>query len=270
MRYQSASEMRTDLKRVKRDSDSGRSGASATIAAAPAEQPKNRLPFAIVAACIVIAGLLASLFIWKRMKPDELSSAPLQPAFTQITSQASREMKASLSPDGQFIVYASDATGNWDIYFQRVGGQNPLNLTKDSLNDDVDPAFSPDGKQIAFRSERQGGGIFLMGATGESVRRLTDFGFYPSWNPDGTEIVICTESFQNPYFRGNNSQLWIVNVSSGEKHSIGKKDDDEIQPQWSPHGYRIAYWSVPVSQRDICTISAKGRQTRLRNQRSRT
>ena len=91
------------------------------------------------------------------------------------------EMFPSLSPDGELIVYASNASGNWDIIFQRVDGETALNLTENSATDDMQPAFSPDGKQIAFRSERDGGGIFLMGATVESVRRLTDFGFNPDW-----------------------------------------------------------------------------------------
>ncbi len=84
-------------------------------------------------------------------------------------------------------------TGNWDIYLKRVGGERVINLTEDSAADDKQPAFSPDGELIAFRSEREGGGIFLMGATGESVRRLTDFGYNPAWSPDGKEIVCATE-----------------------------------------------------------------------------
>src|SRR5205814_8845502 len=106
--------------------------------------------------------------------------------FTQLTDQAGPEQYPSLSPDGKSFVYQSRASGNWDIYFQRVGGKNPVNLTKDSPLDDRQPAFSPDGERIAFRSERDGGGIFVMGATGESAKRLTDFGFHPSWSPDGT------------------------------------------------------------------------------------
>ena len=59
---------------------------------------------------------------------------------------------------------------------QRVEGRTPINLTADSPDNDSEPAFSPDGSQIAFRSERDGGGLFVMGATGESPRRLTDMG----------------------------------------------------------------------------------------------
>ena len=218
---------------------------------------------------MAVLAIAAGLYFYKQSKPQQVATVSnLQPDFTQLTSLTGQERGASLSPDGQYIAYAGDATGNWDIYIQRVGGQNPIDLTKDSPADDYSPAFSPDGKQIAFRSDRQGGGIFLMGATGESSRRLTDFGFFPSWSPEGTEIVVRSEMFNNPYFRGDNSLLWIVNISTGEKHSVGRKEDDEIQPQWSPHGYRIAYWSVPFSQRDICTISAKGGEAVVCDQRS--
>jgi Tol biopolymer transport system component len=84
---------------------------------------------------------------------------------------------------------------------QRVGGKNPFNLTKDCSADDIQPAFSPDGEQIAFRCEREGGGIFVMGATGESVRRRTNFGFNPAWSPDGKEIVFGTAIAWGPYSR---------------------------------------------------------------------
>ena len=98
-----------------------------------------------------------------------------------------QELHPSLSPDGRALVYASQASGNWDIYFQRVGGKTALNLTKDSAADDTHPAFSPDGQWIAFRSERDGGGLFVMGATGEDVRRVSDRGFHPAPSADAKE-----------------------------------------------------------------------------------
>jgi eukaryotic-like serine/threonine-protein kinase len=118
--------------------------------------------------------------------------------------------------------------------------------------------LSPDGKTIAFRSDRQGGGIFTMGATGESVKRLTDFGYFPAWSPDGNEIAFVTQNFSDVLNRGDFSELWSMNVNTGEKRQLTKKPMDAIQPSWSPHGTRIAYWSVPFSQRDIITIPAKG------------
>ena len=103
-----------------------------------------------------------------------------------------------------------------------------------------------------------------MGATGESVRRLTDFGFEPSWSPDGSEIVVATEGMRGsgPEGRLSKSQLWAVDVNSGERRLV--IEGDAVQPSWSPHGERIAYWSIEdasgrrTGQRDIWTLPATG------------
>lgn len=87
--------------------------------------------------------------------------------FSQLTSAPGIEWFPSLSPDGRWVVYAGEGSGNRDIYLQSVTGQTPINLTSDSSADDNQPVFSPDGERIAFRSSREGGGIFVMGRTGE-------------------------------------------------------------------------------------------------------
>ncbi|MCA1601824.1 MAG: hypothetical protein LC776_09350, partial [Acidobacteria bacterium] len=101
-------------------------------------------------------------------------------------------------------------------------------------------------------------GIFLMGATGESVKRLTDFGSNPAWSPDGKEIACADEGPLDPADRGNpNSRVWAVNVATGERRQVTK--EDSIQPNWSPHGNRIAYGGRRnAAQRDIWTIPAGG------------
>ena len=63
-----------------------------------------------------------------------------------------------------------------------------------------------------------GGGLFLMGATGESVRRLTDSGCYnPAWSPDGKEILCATEAISDPGLRHSVRQLWRVDVATGRR-----------------------------------------------------
>jgi serine/threonine protein kinase len=256
LRYQHTSEMRTDIKRVKRDSDSGR-GANATSGTLTATKSSSKSKILGVALVGFLIAIIAAAILWKSFS-KQTATVSLQPTFTQLTMQPGEETQASLSPDGEFIVYAGNESGNWDLFLQRVGGQNAINLTKDSAVDDTEPSFSPDGKRIVFRSERQGGGIFTMGATGESVKRLTDFGYFPAWSPDGNEIAIVTLDFYDPYNRGGFSELWTINVTSGEKKKLTQYPMDAIQPSWSPHGKRIAYWSVPITVRDILTVPAKG------------
>lgn len=178
---------------------------------------------------------------------------------SRFTDKPGAELFPNFAPDGKSIVYAGDASGNRDIYLQRVGGANPRNLTPDSPLEDTQPAFSPDGERIIFRSSRDGGGIFLMGATGESVKRVTDFGFNPVWSPDGQHILVATDNVQSPDNRGViPSQLWRVEVDTGNRQLI--TEGDAVQPSWSPHNHRIAYWSLSRGggQRDIWTIGVSG------------
>jgi Tol biopolymer transport system component len=133
-----------------------------------------------------------------------------------------------------------------------VGGLNPINLTKDCFEDDTHPAFSPDGETIAYHSEREGGGLFLMGATGEFIKRLSDTGFYASWSPDGSRIVIATNGDPPGTQRGI-SWLQIIDVTTGANRDLDV-ETNATQPNWSPNGYRIAYYSGW----DIWTVAPEG------------
>lgn len=276
MRYQNAADIRTDLRRLKRDSDSGKSATNITpametsfatavppasttqaLAQTMGSQTVKRFPIWIplVAASLFIA-CIAGYFLWQRSQTVLTTTALPQWTFTKLTEETGMETGPSISPDGKTFAFAKGDRRERDIYVQRIGGHNPINLTKDSANDNWAPAFSPDGEQIAFRSERDGGGLYLMGATGESVRRLTDSGFDPSWSPDGKEILFATEGIWNPNMRSSISQIWKVNIADGKKQLLLNKD--AVQPKLSPHGKRIAYWGAEESQRDIFTISATG------------
>src|SRR5690606_6154042 len=149
-----------------------------------------------------------------------------------------------------------------DVFLLRVGGQRAINLTEDSPADDHHPAFSPDGRFLAFRSERDGGGLFVMGATGESVRRLAPFGDNPHWSPDGREIVFATEGESDPHAREKVSELWVAPAVGGEPRRIFA--GDAVQPAWSPGGQRIAFWRVQmgIGVRDVWTIARDGSDLR--------
>lgn len=275
MRYQSAAEIRTDLKRLKRDSESGKSaatiapvaGVSLTTATPAAQATQVSQPAAAVAkktsaitmiviAALLLAGVTAFLLL-QRNKVSQTHSSPIQATLARLTTLPGPERHPRISPDGKTFIFVSGLSGNQDIYSQRIGGSNPLNLTKDSNADDNAPNYSPDGEQIVFRSERDGGGLYLMGATGESVRRLTDFGYDPEWSADGKDIIFATENVTGGYSRNNVSQLWSIRTSDGQKKMLFK--GDAVQPSVSPHNMRIAYWAFNATfQRDIWTIPTNG------------
>ena len=210
------------------------------------------------ATAAALALLAAGLYLFPR-SGKRAAAAPVEATFTRLTDQEGSETFPSLSPDGNTFLYVRHTTPeNLDIYSQRIGGSNPVNLTADSPVNDTQPAFSPDGRAIAFRSERDGGGIFLMGATGESVRRLTDFGYNPDWSPDGRQILVATEGVSEPQSRKTKSQVWRVDVATGLRALL--VPGDAVQPRWSPHGLRVAYWGIPTgsAERALWTIPAGG------------
>ena len=234
------------------------SGSVAPISAPPDQ--KRWLGFMAATACGALALVAGMWFIRSSNPPPPEVRQPVT-SFSRVTQQPGAEFEPSLSPDGRHVAYVSDAAGEDDIYLLRVGGRNPVNLTEDSGASNRAPAFSPDGEQIAFYSSRDGGGIFVMGATGESVRRLTDFGFNPTWSPDGGTVAFATERHGDPYGRTAMSALWVVDVASGEARKVS--DGDAMQPAWSPDGQRIAFWGLRDfvaggAQREIGTVGAQG------------
>jgi len=207
----------------------------------------------------IVAGFIAGS-LWTRA-PKPVPAAAIPRSFQQLTEIPELENEPSLSPDGRRVVYVAEVRGRRELFLLRVGGRNSVPLTPDSSDDDHQPAFSPDGEHIAFRSERAGGGIFVMGSTGESVRRLTDFGFDPSWSPDSREIVVSTISAIGPNeVTSTAGDLWAIEIDSGERRKISS-ETRALDPAWSPHGHRIAYWSLrsgSSGQRDIFTVAASG------------
>jgi Tol biopolymer transport system component len=233
---------------------------SSPIAAAPALARRRSRALPMLAAAALVVAVLAFVLGRRNTTPEATRTAAPSLQFTQLTVQSGPEGDPCLSPDGNYLVYAAYEGEERDIYLQRIGGFNPINLTPNTPEDDDSaPAYSPDGRRIAFRSSRDGGGIFVMGSTGESVRRLSDVGFDPAWSPDGRFLVADSEGPSDPLDRGTRSSLWVIDVENGEKRLL--TEGDAVQPDWSPGGERIAYWSVEDTtggRRDLWTIRADG------------
>jgi serine/threonine-protein kinase len=208
------------------------------------------------AAVLAAVAFLAAAIAWSLARRGAASEDRWS-TFTQLTDATGVETAPSPSPDGEYFAYASDARGTFDIYVQRVGGRTPVLVAGDSTIDEVWPAYSPDGKLIAYNVH--GGGIFVVGATGESPRRLTTFGANAAWSPDGRRIVFGSEEVRSAYNVNSSGTLWTVDVAGGTPVRI---DSGEVmgmyQPAWSPSGARIAFWSTRGGQRDLETMRADG------------
>ena len=101
---------------------------------------------------------------------------------------------------------------DWDIWVTQPGG-TPVNRTADYAGKDLFPSWSPDGTQIAFWSDRDGGGCYVMPAIGGAARRVAVASFYdanpPVWSRDAGELS-CVVG--DPY----TVELVTFAVASGE------------------------------------------------------
>ena len=245
LRFQSANDLAFALDTLTATSSSS----SSAVAVVPAG-PRRRawLPWAVAALAV-----LAAVALWRR---PAVTAEARWDYFTRITESGGEETTPALSPDGSTVAYAIRVNGSWDIYSQRVGGRNATPVVNDPLRDERGPSFSPDGSLIAFHESDSLGGIFVAGATGESVRRLTDTGFDPAWSPDGKQIAFTTEEIGDPSSRQGEARLYIVDAAGGTPRKV--LDGDAAQASWSPSGERLVYWSNTGGQRDVYTVTATG------------
>ncbi len=216
---------------------------------------RRGLRFTGVGAAVVV-GAMALLLFGRSEAP-----APLRLTFTQITARPGVEDSPSVSPDGQWLVFAGEDGPDRDIFLRRLEGELTINLTEQSPSDDYAPAFSPDGEQIAFRSSRDGGGVFVMDATGEAIRRVADAGHTPTWAPDGTRLAVAGEDVgllplnMEAEARG----LWTLDLDAEEATRIF--EGDAVLPAWSPNGQWIVYTGRDGAA-DLWIISAEGGEPR--------
>ena len=205
--------------------DSGTlAGSIETGAAGARQRRRSAAGWAAAGAAVALVAALGVFVLARRGSDDaagaRAAAAPRPVRFEQLTDATGVETAPSLSPDGRDVVFTRIVDGRPEIMIQRVGARVATSLTAGSGAHDSQPAFSPDGARIAFRSERDGGGIFVMDTSGEGVRRLSDFGFHPTWSPDGRELAIASGNFLFPTDRGGAIRgLWAIDP--GERRETG-------------------------------------------------
>jgi dipeptidyl aminopeptidase/acylaminoacyl peptidase len=143
------------------------------------------------------------------------------------------------------IVFSGDDYAYPDLFLTEATGENSCRLTKNAFSESS-PRWSPDGKQIAFASTREGRvDVYVMDAKGLNVRNITeqcrDGSASPDWSPDGKQIIFTSSCFGEA--EGN---IYVMNSDGLNIQRLTDAEATDTLPQWSPDGRFIAF----VSTRD--------------------
>jgi TolB protein len=156
--------------------------------------------------------------------------------------------------DGDYAIFGLSADGDEHRLTKQKGDPS----TREGLFFQAEPAWSPDGRTIAFVSRRDGRShIYVMRSDGTGTRRLTssapDDGS-PTWSPDGRRIAFSRVD-----------DLYVVAARGGPARRIGQGVGGEaLDPAWSPDGKLIAYDYRPpgFSIREIWVVGPDGKHPR--------
>ncbi len=237
-----------ELEDLKQQLESGSLLPAGLMQARKAGLPARLWWAAPVLAVAAVAGLLG----WIAGSADDPSDGVggVSTSLVRFAGGGGETASPAWSPDGAWIVYASDQDGTMDIWKRPVGGGEAVRITGPP-HKEWSPDWSPDGRSIAFASDADGGGIYLVPAGGGAASRVAGFGSNPKWSPDGKQLAFDWHG-----------DIYLTSVSDSgvEPRALVTGTGNAPYATWSPDGRHIVFWHE--TKVDLFIVPAAGGRPR--------
>jgi len=250
------------------------SGQAARPTALPplSASPRRRLPWVFwgIAATLALA-IIVGAGVWVSVKQPALQPGQSALIAVPLTTYPGSQAAPSFSPDGSRVAFAWDGPnkGHVDIYVKLIGTENLLRLTHDPAEDSYMPAWSPDGRYIAFLRSSPGGHAAVMLAPsigGPPERKLTESAVDEdkignacaglSWSPDGKWIAMKDGGPGEEL-----DSIYLFSMDTGEKRRLTHPPPrcGDGTPVFSPDGKSLAFTrtsTIGVSEVYVLDLNA--------------
>jgi serine/threonine protein kinase len=236
--------------------------------------PARGRSWARTAAIVVGAALLGALLTWWALsRARSGADLPTLASVSPLTHDPGISEWPTWSPDGSLLAFASNRSGNFEVYVRRVEGGQEVNVTDDKA-EDYQPAFSPGGDSVAFVSTRSsrsgmikigsafgfefrtfGGDVWVAPALGGRARKLAANGNFPAWSPDGRRVAFVSGPERH-------RSILEVPAEGGTPRTLlasGEAIREIVRVAYSPAGSWVSFESSPTGgESEIHLLPARG------------